>query len=89
MKAFQALPFLALAVLLSGCAYLESLGYYGEEPRGSARRTYGVTQDRDIRADFPVSYREVEGDYHASHVEWVYQPHVKVTEPPVETQGNP
>jgi hypothetical protein len=89
MKPYQAFPFLALAALLSGCAYFESLGYYGGEERGSIRQTYGVTQDTGSRADFPVTYREVGEDYHASHVEWVYQPHVTVPEPPVVTRGNP
>jgi hypothetical protein len=28
-------------------------------------------------------------DYHASHAEWVYQPHVTVPEPPVVSHGNP
>lgn len=89
MKTYQMVLFLAFAALLAGCAYMESLGYYGGEERGSIRRTYGVTQDTGSCADFPVSYREVEGDYHASHVEWFYQPHVSVPEPPVVTHGNP
>lgn len=88
MKLYRHLLFPVIAALLSGCAFMDSLVSYDADP-GSARRTYGVTLGRDIRADFPVSYREVDGDYHASHVEWVYQPHVKVTEPPVVTQGNP
>ncbi len=88
METYKMVIFAAFAALLSGCAFMDSLVSYDADP-GSARRTYGVTLDRDIRADFPVSYREVDGDYHASHVEWVYQPHVKVTEPPVVTQGNP
>lgn len=89
MKAYQAILFPALAALLSGCAYMESLGYYGAEESGSVRRIYGVTRDTGSRADFPVSCREVGEDYHASHVEWVYQPHVTVPEPPVVSNGNP
>jgi hypothetical protein len=89
MKPYRTFLFLALATLLTGCAYMESLGYYGKEERGSIRQTYGVTQDTGSRADFPVTSREVGEDYHASHTEWVYQPHVTVPEPPVVSQGNP
>jgi hypothetical protein len=89
MKAYQAILFPALAALLSGCAYLESLGYYGAEEQGSIRQTYGVTQDTGSRMEFPVTYRDVEEYYHSSHVEWVYQPHVTVPEPPVVSHGNP
>ena len=89
MKTYCLFSFLTFAALLSGCAYMESLGYYGAEERGSVRRTYGVTRDTASRADFPVSYREVGEDYHASHAEWVYQPHVTVPEPPVVSHGNP
>jgi hypothetical protein len=89
MKPYRAFLFPALAALLSGCAYMENLVYYEEDGRGSIRQTYGVTQDTGCRADFPVSYREVGEDYHASHSEWLYQPHVTVPEPPVVTHGNP
>lgn len=89
MKAYQVILFPALALLLSGCAYLESLGYYGVEERGSVRRTYGVTRDTGSRVDFPVTYRDVEEFYHDTHVEWLYQPHVTVPEPPVVNHGNP